>query len=80
MQAQQMLARALPQTQQTQSKPAAPSAPAAARQASQFVNLQIAEEALPAVTAALQGVQTKAVTCQYQVRHCVRVLQPLCTR
>jgi len=70
MQAQQMLAQALPQTQQTQSKPAAPSAPAAAQQASQFVNLQIAEEALPAVIAALHGVQAKAATFQYQVRHC----------
>lgn len=77
IQAQQMLGQA---PQQTQSKPATPSAPAAAQQASQYVSLQIAEEALPAVIAAVQGVQAKAATCQYQVRHCVLELQPLCTR
>ncbi len=74
-----MLAEAPPQTQQTQSKPATPSAPAAAQHASQYVNLQIAEEALPAVIAALHGVQAKAATRPYQVRHYVWVLQPLCT-
>ena len=76
IQAQQMLAQAPPQTQQTQSQPATPSAPAAAQQASQYINLQIAEEALPAVIAALQGLHAKAATCQYQVRHCSLVLQP----
>ncbi len=60
-----MLAQAPPQTQQTQSEPATPAAPAAAQQASQCINLQIAEEALPAVITALHGVQAKAATCQY---------------
>ena len=67
MQAQQMLAQTQQQTQQTQSEPATP---AAAQKASQYVNLQIAEEALPAVITALQGVQAKAATHQYQVRRC----------